>query len=191
MTVAVGAMTAREALDPSCGNLPFDQDQCRPVGRAYVGIDPLQPEPAMTTFNQPIRKLARANTDFRRVVATGAHAQVVLMCLQPGEDIGEEVHADTDQLFLVVKGKAEATLDGMPQALDRGSLLLVPAGVRHNMRNDGDKRLRLVTFYAPPHHADGTVHATRDEASRAEHRRGRHPRAPTTSRAGRAVSNRH
>lgn len=122
----------------------------------------------MTPFNQPIRKLAKANTDFRREVATGPHAQVVLMCLQPGEDIGEEVHAGTDQLFQVVKGEGEAVLGGTPQALRKGSLLLVPAGVRHNLRNTGDKRLRLVTIYAPPQHAAGTVHATRADALRAE-----------------------
>ena len=123
----------------------------------------------MTAFNQPIRKLAKSNTDFRRVVATGPHAQVVLMCLQPGEDIGEEVHADSDQLFLVVKGKGEAVLDGSAQPLCKGALLLVPAGTRHNLRNSGDKRLRLVTIYAPPQHAVGTVHPTRADAVTAEH----------------------
>ncbi len=122
----------------------------------------------MTAFNQPIRKLAKSNTDFRRVVATGPHAQVVLMCLQPGDDIGEEVHADTDQLFLVVKGKGEAVLDGSAQPLCKGALLLVPAGIRHNLRNNGDKRLRLVTIYAPPQHAVGTVHPTRADAVSAE-----------------------
>lgn len=122
----------------------------------------------MTTFNQPIRKLAKANTDFRRVVATGAHVQVVLMCLQPGDDIGEEVHAGTDQLFQVVKGKGEAVLDGTAQALGKGALLLVPAGMRHNLHNNGDKPLCLVTIYAPPQHAVGTVHATRADALRAE-----------------------
>lgn len=122
----------------------------------------------MTQTSYPIRKLAKANTDFRREVATGPHAQVVLMCLQPGEDIGEEVHADTDQLFQVVKGEGEAVLEGTAQPLGKGALLLVPAGMRHNVRNTGDKRLRLVTIYAPPHHAVGTVRATRADAMRAE-----------------------
>ena len=122
----------------------------------------------MTVFNQPIRKLAKANADFRHVVATGPHAQVVLMCLQPGEDIGEEVHAGTDQLFQVVKGEGEALLDGTAHVLRKGGLLLVPAGMRHNVRNCGDKPLRLVTIYAPPQHVAGTVHATRAEALSAE-----------------------
>ena len=123
----------------------------------------------MTAFNLPIRKLAKANTDFRRVVATGSHVQVVLMCLQPGDDLGEEVHADTDQVFLVVKGKGEAVLDGSAQALRKGALLLVPAGMRHNLRNTGDKRLRLATLHAPPHHAVDSVHASREDALSAKH----------------------
>lgn len=122
----------------------------------------------MAALNKSIRKLAKDNEDFRREVATGAHSQVVLMCLQRGEDIGDEVHGDTDQIFIVVKGEGEAVLDGVTQALDKGELLLVPAGIRHNIRNTGDKRLRLVTIYSPPQHAPGTVHATREDAMHAE-----------------------
>lgn len=122
----------------------------------------------MTVFNQQIKELAKDNDDFRREVATGPHAQVVLMCLQPGEDIGEEVHADTDQLFLVAKGEGEAVLEGVAQPLEKGALLLVPAGMRHNLRNTGEKPMRLATIYAPPHHPAGTVHATREDAVRAE-----------------------
>lgn len=140
----------------------------------------------MTPFNQPIRKLARANTDFRREVATGPHAQVVLMCLQPGEDIGEEVHGGSDQLFQVVKGEGEAVLEGAAQPLRKGSLLLVPAGVRHNLRNSGDKRLRLVTIYAPPQHAAGTVHATREDALRAGKGEAHPPRRAGAGRPTRA-----
>ena len=138
----------------------------------------------MTAFNQPIRKLAKTNTDFRRVVATGPHAQVVLMCLQPGDDLGEEVHAGTDQLFQVVKGKGEAVLDGSAQALRKGALLLVPAGVRHNLRNNGDKRLRLVTIYAPPQHAADTVHATRADALSAELAKVHSPRRAAAGKKG-------
>jgi mannose-6-phosphate isomerase-like protein (cupin superfamily) len=137
----------------------------------------------MTVFNQPIRKLAKVNTDFRHVVATGSHAQVVLMCLQPGEDIGEEVHASTDQLFLVVKGEGEALLDGTAHALCKGGLLLVPAGMRHNLSNSGDKPLRLVTFYAPPQHAAGTVHATRADALSAEKAELKKPRGVAAGKA--------
>lgn len=122
----------------------------------------------MKTDNESIRELARENRDFRRVVATGPHSQVVLMCLRRGEAIGEEVHEDTDQIFVVAKGSGEAVVAGERQALEKGSVLLVPAGRRHDIRNTGEKRLRLVTIYAPPHHPPGTVHATREDAERAE-----------------------
>ncbi len=122
----------------------------------------------MSTFDTSIRALATHNRDFRREVATGPHSQIVLMCLQPGEAIGEEVHDDNDQIFLVAKGGGEAVLADARQPLGKGDVLLVPAGTRHDVRNTGDKRLRLVTIYAPPHHAPGTVHRTRENAMRAE-----------------------
>lgn len=122
----------------------------------------------MGAIDDKYSDLARENKDFRRVVATGPHAQVVLMCLRPGEAIGAEVHADTDQVFIVAKGRGEAVLAGTRQPLDKGALLLVPAGTRHDIRNTGEKRLRLVTIYAPPHHPPGTVHATREDAVAAE-----------------------
>jgi mannose-6-phosphate isomerase-like protein (cupin superfamily) len=137
-------------------------------GGADASMAPSQQEPAMGASSDSIRELAKQNKDFRRVVATGPHAQVVLMSLKPGEAIGEEVHDDTDQIFLVAKGRGEAVVAGGHQPLAKGALLLVPAGTRHDIRNTGDKRLRLVTIYAPPHHAPGTVQATREEALRAE-----------------------
>ncbi len=124
----------------------------------------------MGTSKDSIRKMAKANKDFRREVATGSHSQIVLMCLRPGEAIGEEVHDDNDQIFLVAKGSGEALVGGARESLEKGAVLMVPAGVRHDIRNTGDKRLRLVTIYAPPHHAPGTVHATRQDALDAETR---------------------
>ena len=115
-----------------------------------------------------IRELAKENKDFRRVAATGPYSQIVLMSLQPGEAIGEEVHDDTDQIFLVAKGEGEAIVAGTRQPLKKGVSLQVPAGTRHDIRNTGDKRLRLVTIYSPPHHPPGTIHKTREEAMRAE-----------------------
>ena len=115
-----------------------------------------------------IRDLAKENKDFRRVAATGPYSQIVLMSLQPGEAIGEEVHDDTDQIFLVAKGEGEAIVAGTRQPLKKGDILQVPAGTRHDIRNTGDKRLRLVTIYSPPHHPPGTIHKTREEAMRAE-----------------------
>lgn len=122
----------------------------------------------MAVFLGEIKKLAKRNKDFRRELATNAHSQLVLMCLEPDEDIGEEVHEDVDQVFVVVRGKGEAVLDGVRKPLRKGALLIVPAGTRHNLVNVGDQRLRLYTLYAPPQHPPGTVHATRAEAMAAE-----------------------
>jgi mannose-6-phosphate isomerase-like protein (cupin superfamily) len=116
-----------------------------------------------------ILRLAAENEDFRREVATGDHGQVVLMTIPPGEEIGEEVHPDVDQILLFLEGEGEALLDGETGPVGPNRLVFVPAGVRHNFRNTGDGPLRLVTVYAPPEHPAGTVHRTREEADAAEH----------------------
>jgi mannose-6-phosphate isomerase-like protein (cupin superfamily) len=104
------------------------------------------------------------NRNFRRVLYTGPHIQLVLMSLQPGEDIGEEVHSDTDQFFRVEEGKGTVWIDGKKTEIESEFAVVVPAGARHNIRNTGEKPLKLYTLYAPPHHADGTVQATKAEA---------------------------
>lgn len=121
----------------------------------------------MPAFNQNIKKLAKDNTDFRRELVTNDHSQLVLMCIQPGEDIGEEVH-DVDQVLVFVKGLGDAVLDGATSPVGKGSLLVVPAGSRHNVINSGDKAMRLFTIYSPPQHPRGTVHRTRADAAAAE-----------------------
>ncbi len=123
----------------------------------------------MPVFNQDIKKLAKANDDFRREILTNAHSQVVLMCLQPGEDIGEEIHANNDQLLILVKGAGEVHLAGAVSEVKKGALISVPAGTRHNLVNTGKKPIRLYTVYSPPETAPGTVHATKAEAMAAEH----------------------
>lgn len=122
----------------------------------------------MAAFNGEIRKLAKDNDDFRRVIVTNQHSQVVLMCLRADEDIGEETHAGVDQLLVVVKGEGEVVLDGERQAVEKGSMVVVPAGTRHNLVNTGGRSLHLYTIYAPPEHAHGTVHASRADAMAAE-----------------------
>ena len=107
--------------------------------------------------------------DFRRVVDTGEHEQVVAMTLKVGEDIGSEVHPTTDQVFIFVAGEGEAVLDGQSQKFDDGDLVFVRAGTRHNIINRGGAPLRLITIYAPPAHAPGTVHKTKAEAEAEEH----------------------
>jgi len=111
---------------------------------------------------------ARSNDAFRRVMLTGEHAQVVVMTIPPGGEIGAEVHPDTDQVFLFVDGQGVADIDGQSTGVGANDLVLVPAGVRHNLLNRGEVPLRLVTVYAPPAHAPGTVHQTKAEAE-AEH----------------------
>ena len=119
--------------------------------------------PALDIFD-----LARASEDFRREIATGAQSQVVVMTLGPEEEIGEETHDDADQILLFVEGDGEAILDGAPSPVASNQLVLVTAGIRHNVRNTGPRPLRLISIYAPPEHPPGTVHKTKAEAD-AEH----------------------
>jgi mannose-6-phosphate isomerase-like protein (cupin superfamily) len=116
-----------------------------------------------------IERLARENEDFRREVATAEHSQVVLMTIQPGEEIGEEVHEGIDQLLVFVEGEAEAIVEGESSSVGVGQAVLVPGGTQHNFRNRGESPLRLWTVYAPPEHRAGTVHRTKAEADAAEH----------------------
>jgi len=118
----------------------------------------------MNGFIGDIEDRTEDNRDFRRVLYTGAHLQLVVMCLSPGEEIGEEVHDHTDQFFRVEEGKGEVSIDGHATRIESDMAILVPAGARHNVRNTGKKPLKLYTLYAPPQHADGTVHHTRADA---------------------------
>jgi mannose-6-phosphate isomerase-like protein (cupin superfamily) len=110
---------------------------------------------------------ARVNQNFRETLATGEFSQIVLMTLQPGEEIGEEVH-EGDQILLFVEGAGEAVIDGETSLVRANDLVFVPAGTRHNFVNTGAGPLRIVTVYAPPEHPDGTVHRTKAEADAAE-----------------------
>ena len=107
-----------------------------------------------------------ANDDFRRVLFTGPNTQLVLMTLKPGDEIGLETHENHDQFLRVESGRGVVELDGTEQALEDGSAVIVPAGVRHNVINRGQMPLRLYTLYSPPEHAQGTVHHTKREAER-------------------------
>lgn len=120
-------------------------------------------------FNEDIVALARQNRWFREVVATGPHAQVVVMSIPPGGEIGEEVHAAVDQVLVFVEGDGAAIMDGERTAVGPNHLVLVPAGTRHNVVNTGSSALRLYTVYAPPQHAHGKIHRTKAEADADEH----------------------
>ena len=101
-----------------------------------------------------------ANTDYRRVLYTARHSQLVLMCLKPGEEIGEEVH-ELDQFIRVEQGRGEVILNGEAQTLSSDWAVVIPEGVRHNVRNIGEEDLKLYSIYSPPEHRDGVVHPTK------------------------------
>ena len=128
----------------------------------------------MKGFVDDIESLTKENSKFRRVLYTGRNLQLVLMALAPGEDIGEEVHPDRDQFFRIEKGRGEAWIDGHVTEIKGESAVVVPAGARHNIKNTGEKPLKLYTLYGPPEHEDGTVHLTKAEATASkEHFSGR------------------
>lgn len=122
----------------------------------------------MKGFVADIEELTESNKDFRRVLYTGKHLQLVLMCLKTGEAIGEEVHPDHDQFFRVEKGKGEVWIDGKCTKIRGDDAIVVPAGAKHNVINTGDKALKLYTIYGPPDHKDGIVRATKAAAEAAE-----------------------
>jgi mannose-6-phosphate isomerase-like protein (cupin superfamily) len=117
----------------------------------------------MKGFVQNIEDLAMKNNDFRRVLYTAKHCQLVVMALRPNEEIGAEVHT-LDQFFRVEEGTGEAILDGVQTAIQAGFAVIVPAGAKHNIVNTGRVPLKLYTLYAPPNHRDGVVHHTRADA---------------------------
>ena len=121
----------------------------------------------MPKINEDIAGHAKKNTDFRRVILTNKFSQVVLMSVEPGDDIGEETH-EGDQILYFVDGEGEAVLSGKKSKIAAGSLVSVPAGIRHNFINTGSKPLKLYTVYAPPEEPEGTVHKTKAEAEAAE-----------------------
>ena len=124
----------------------------------------------MLEYVGPIEKQTLENTYFRQVLYTGKHAQLVLMCLKPGEDIGDEVHPNVDQFFRIEKGEVKFVLDEKRERLARdGDAIVVPAGTYHNVINASKTvPLKLYTIYSPPNHPDGTIHKTKAEAEAAE-----------------------
>ena len=116
----------------------------------------------------PILRKSLDNERFRETVITGKMCQVVLMTLQPGEEIGAEVHEDHDQILVLVEGNGQAVLEGQAREVGTNDLIFVHAGVEHNFINTGSRPLKLYTVYAPPEHAEGTRHATKAEADEAE-----------------------
>ncbi len=118
----------------------------------------------MKGFHGDIEQLTTGNNDFRRVLYTGPHLQLVLMTLQVGEEIGAEVHEDRDQFFRFEEGRGQVDIDDNSYDVEDGTGVIVPAGARHNVRNTGSGALRLYTLYGPPEHVDALVEATKADA---------------------------
>ena len=124
----------------------------------------------MIEYVGPIEKQTLENTYFRQVLFTAPHSQLVVMCLRPGEDIGDEVHQKVDQFFRIEKGEAKFVLNEKDEHSVRdGDAVVVPAGTYHNVINTSKTLpLKLYTIYSPPNHPDGTVHKTKADAEIAE-----------------------
>jgi len=124
----------------------------------------------MLEYVGPIEKQTLENTYFRQVLFTAKHAQLVVMCLGPGEEIGGEVHPNVDQFFRIEQGEARFVFDGKQERPVRyGDAIVVPAGTFHNLINSSKTvPLKLYTLYSPPNHPDGAVHKTKAEAEAAE-----------------------
>ncbi len=119
----------------------------------------------MRGYKDNIEKLTTENNNFRKVLYTGKHSQLVLMSLKPGEEIGMEVHPDNDQFFRFEKGKGQVIIDDNKYEVKDGDAVVVPAGAQHNVVNVSDsEELKLYTIYSPAHHQDGIVRATKQEA---------------------------
>ena len=118
----------------------------------------------MKGYCDDIEQATTSNADFRRVLYTGKHLQLVVMTLQPGDEIGSEVHQDRDQFFRFEEGEGVVLIDGTENPVVDGTGVIVPAGAQHNVVNRGSKPLKLYTLYGPPEHKDGIVQATKADA---------------------------
>lgn len=116
-----------------------------------------------------IKGKTKENTYFRHVLETGDHTQVVIMSIPPGGEIGAEAHPDNDQILYLVDGEGKVVLNGEESEYTKGDLVLVKAGTKHNFINTGDEDLKIITTYSPPHHPQGTIHKTKEEAATANY----------------------
>ncbi|MBP9711751.1 MAG: cupin domain-containing protein [Candidatus Pacebacteria bacterium] len=119
----------------------------------------------MKGFHQNIEEETKSNDNFRKVLYTGKHSQLVLMALLPAQDIGLETHEDNDQFFRFEEGEGKVIIDEVEYLVKDGDAVVVPAGSKHNVINtSNEKSLKLYTLYTPPHHKDGVVRKTKEEA---------------------------
>ena len=118
----------------------------------------------MNGFVNDIDQMTAKNKNYRRVVYTGKHLQLVVMALKPGDEIGDEVHKGRDQFFRIEKGHGTVVIDGEKHPISKKTSIVVPAGARHNVINTGEKTLKLYTLYGPPNHREGVVFQSKAEA---------------------------
>jgi mannose-6-phosphate isomerase-like protein (cupin superfamily) len=123
----------------------------------------------MKGFKINIEKIAKDNSSFRKVLYTSRHSQLVLMSLQPKEEIGEEIHPDNDQFFRIESGHGKCIIDGNEYEIEDGDAIVIPSGAKHNIINTAtDSALKMYTIYSPAHHKDKLVRATKKEAEMSE-----------------------
>jgi len=111
-----------------------------------------------------ITQQAIDNSYFRNVLATGKNTQIVIMSIDVGSEIGSETHANNDQVLYLVGGRGRVVLDGEEKPFEKGDIVLVPAGTKHNFITEGDEPMKIITAYSPPNHPVGTIHKTKAEA---------------------------
>ena len=120
-------------------------------------------------FVENIEKLSLSNNNFRRVLYTGQHTQLVVMSLQPKEEIGMEIHQIADQFLRIEKGEGKVVINNVEHAIKDGDAIIIPAGTKHNVINmSSSEELKLYTLYSPPHHKDDTIHKTKSDALKDE-----------------------
>ncbi len=122
----------------------------------------------MQGYTTNIEDVTKQNSNFRQVLYTGKHMQLVVMSLLVGEEIGKEVHETTDQFFRVEEGTLKFVVNGEETVVGEDGVFIVPAGSEHNVINVGEGVAKIYTIYAPPNHPDGTIHKTKAEAEAAE-----------------------
>ncbi|MGI9360139.1 MAG: cupin domain-containing protein [Parasphingorhabdus sp.] len=148
-------------------SFPASDVPCWTLGKADPdggSITQIKGERSMKGFVGNIEQLTEENGDFRRVLYTGHNLQLVLMAINPGDEIGEEVHPDRDQFFRIEAGEGEVWIDGACNKVKADDGIVVPQGALHNVKSTGSEPLRLYTIYGPPEHVDGTVHKTKADA---------------------------
>ena len=115
-------------------------------------------------YHANIESLTKDNDNFRKVLYTADHMQLVLMSLKPGEEIGMETHPDNDQFFRFESGEGKVFVNGNEYEVVDGDTVIVPCGSEHNVVNTGNNDLKMYTIYSPAHHRDGTIHSTKTDA---------------------------